>query len=221
MTMSKFHPPVELLMEHAAGSACEAVDLLVACHTTYCVECRTRVAELEGLGARLSLGDAASQEGDAAALSDLLARLDSDASQVDVAAATPAVEDPLFPTPLLHYTGPSDQVAWKRVLPGVYLFELDLRWGDVPIRLTRARAGRGIPKHTHEGYECDLILQGGLHDLTRGGDFERGDVQAADETVTHELRALEGEDCILVAFNEGRPQGRSIGAKLLYRYLGW
>lgn len=216
--MSKFHPPVELLMEYAAGSSNEAVDLLVACHNTYCAACRKQVEDFESIGAGLSIPKVgASGEG----LDDELKALMGQLGDQEELSSASVDEDPLFPSPLLPYTGPSDKIPWKRVLPGVFIYELDLRWGDIPVRLTRARAGRGIPKHTHEGYECDLILQGGVHDLTRGGDFERGDVQAADETVTHELRALKGEDCVLVAFNEGRPQGRSLGAKLLYRYLGW
>lgn len=217
--MSSHHPPQELLMEYAAGTACEAVSVMVACHATYCAQCRHRVAELESAGAALL------DQGSAPPVADLDRRIEDLLSRLDdappEAPATAKVYDPLIPAPLLEYSGPSEQIPWKRVFPGVFVHELKLLWGDVPVRLTRARAGLSIPTHTHEGYECDLILQGGLRDLTRGGDFERGDVQSADETVTHNLAVLEDEDCILVAFNEGRPQGRSVGAKLVYKYLGW
>lgn len=220
--MSSFHPPTELLMEYAAGSSNDAVALLVACHTTFCATCRSQVAQYERIGASLAMGAPTAPEPSEAPFDKLLDGVLSTLDQQDPGPEPDLpTQDPIFPTPLVHYTGPSNKVAWKRVLPGVYIHELQLRWGDVPVRLTRARAGRAIPLHTHEGYECDLILQGGLHDLSRGGDFERGDVQAADESVTHELCALPGEDCILVAFNEGRAQGRSLAAKLLYRYLGW
>ncbi len=210
--MAEHHVPESLLLEYAAGVADEAESLLVACHLTFCPECRAKVEQLEGLGGLLMSG----LEGSGRELS---VEPDSLAEPESIVRPT----DPIFPTPLVELVGPSSKIPWRSVFPGSGVFEMNLplAHGEGQVRLVRARAGAGVPEHTHRGRELDLVLQGGLRDHARQANFEPGDVQAADESVTHKLTVLPGEDCILLAVNEARVAPRGLWSRLVYSMLGW
>jgi putative transcriptional regulator len=47
------HPPEELLLDYAAGSADEPTSLTLATHLTLCPECRDTVARFESVGGAL------------------------------------------------------------------------------------------------------------------------------------------------------------------------
>jgi putative transcriptional regulator len=61
-------------------------------------------------------------------------------------------------------------------------------------------AGRHTPSHTHLGFEATLVLKGGFSDGI--GEYRRGDVAVADETVEHKPIALPGEDCAVFVVRE-------------------
>lgn len=209
----RHHPPEELLVEYAAGTSSEAHALFVACHLTYCPQCRAEVAQLEALGGAL-LG-ASQSDAEPLVVTDLDRRPAYEGGQ-----PMPA-SDPLLPMPLLPYVGPSSQLPWRRVLPGVATVELPLAIGASPVRLIRANPGRGVPMHTHSGQELDLVLQGGLRDHVRNAQYEPGDVQSADESVSHRLSVLPGEPCILLSVNEQSVKPMGLWSKLVYGVLPW
>jgi len=61
--------------------------------------------------------------------------------------------------------------------------------------LMRFRAGKRTPAHSHEGLEVTLVLEGGFSDGY--GQYRRGDVCVADETVEHQPIADPGQDCLV------------------------
>ena len=221
--MPEHHPPEELLLEYAAGACDEALSLFVACHLTYCPHCRAEVAGFEALGGAL-LSDLFGTEGEGESedlpdpIGDLAEQM---ARSPREAVAAPIEYDPLLPAPLLAYVGSSKSLDWQKVVPGVSTIELPLDRSGVPARLIRSAPGLKVPRHTHVEREYDLILAGGLHDLTRGGDFEVGDVQTADESVDHELEVLPGEDCIVLTVNAAMAKPVGIKSKFLFRLLPW
>lgn len=221
--MPEHHLPHEVLVEYAAGASDPGHALIVACHLTLCPVCRREVAELEMLGGALvgAMDESApaSPEPDVEAL----VRATLGATSFDAPTPSPVVvpDDPVFPRPLVEVVGTLADLKWRTPYPGVDVFEFDLPGAETTLRMTRVKPGYGVPTHTHEGLEMDLVLAGGLHDRTRDREFERGDIQSADPEVTHELKVLPGEPCIVLTSNLGGIKPVGLKSRMAYRWLGW
>jgi putative transcriptional regulator len=188
----------EWLVDYAAGTAPEAVAVLLRAHLSLCPEARATAARLEAVGGALldGLAPAAMAPG---ALDAVLARLDAPAPAV----ARPAPTHPTIPSALLPYTGPDiDRLAWKRVVKGVDEAVLPTgEGGSYRMSLLRIVGGRSIPAHTHYGDELLMVLDGAFEDGR--GHYVRGDVCAADDSVTHAPTADRTGDCLCLAVTSG------------------
>lgn len=212
----RFHLPDELLAGYAHGSLEEAEALLVAVHASLCPLCARKVDELERLGGALL-----SAEPDNVVSDDLLARTLAQLDQhAPVAPLTP-VQDPVFPAPLARLIGPSANIAWKKALPNVWVFELPLTLSGVPVRLRRFDPGSNIPLHTHSAPEYDLVLTGGVTDNASGHHMLRGDVSINDERNAHSLVIDQGEDCIALSVHNARVKPLGLWARMIFGYTGW
>jgi putative transcriptional regulator len=60
--------------------------------------------------------------------------------------------------------------------------------------MIRIPAGKRSPAHGHQGLEVTLVLRGGFNDGY--GQYRRGDICVADESVEHQTIADPDEDCI-------------------------
>ncbi|MFO1060960.1 MAG: ChrR family anti-sigma-E factor [Dongiaceae bacterium] len=200
--MPLFHPADELLLAHAAGSATEAVSLLVASHLAFCPGCRRAVAVLEAIGGALlerlppdPLGE------DCLPLA--LAQLDRPGAP-DLArrpaAPAPARSGALLPRPLRDYVPDIDAVAWQPASPGFDAAEIPHAGAGPRARLLRLRGGFAVPAHEHGGLEVLLVLEGALVDRLRYG---RGDVIVAEAGTAHRPQAEAGPACICLAVLEG------------------
>ncbi len=223
------HAPDELLLEYAAGASEQAVALVLACHATLCLGCRARIHELEAVGgALLELDPRAPTVNDQPTIERRVAAVLARADALDMSSDAPVAPTRLattastvLPAPLLRYTGPYEQLHWRKVLPGVHTVALPLRLRNTPVRLKRVKAGLRVPPHRHAGMELDLVLAGGLRDLSRGTQYERGDLQLSDREIAHELQTLAGEDCVVLSVNEARMQPLGLRSKLLHWLMGW
>ncbi len=234
--MPNHHVPAEVLIEYAAGAADPGHALVAACHLTFCPSCRAKLEQLEAVGGalveqlpapKIELPDL-----DAFVQATVQAALEStapdhdgtlqDANPTAHDARRPAlVDDPVFPRPLVAAVGPLASLPWRTPYPGVDVHAFELPGSSTILRITRVRPGRGVPPHTHEGLEMDIVLAGGLEDRTRGWEFERGDVQSADASVSHELMVLPGEPCIVLTSNVGWIRPIGLKSRLAYAWLGW
>lgn len=194
----RHHPPEELLLAYAGGSASEGVGLGIATHLALCPRCRREVELLEELGgAEIDAREAVTLP--STGLNRLMMALD------DLFAPLPPPLRPAgpacMPEPLRSLVGPIDTGRWKAVIPGVaWSIDLALSEGAPPVRLTKMRGGFQVPEHTHSGTELNLVLAGGFHD--RGLDFEPGDMAVNDEEVTHHLSIDRGEPCVMLVVND-------------------
>lgn len=68
------------------------------------------------------------------------------------------------------------------------------------VRLLKIPAGKPVPEHGHRGRELTLVLAGSFGDSVSV--FKRGDVELADDELTHQPIAAPGEDCICLAITE-------------------
>jgi putative transcriptional regulator len=200
--MPAHHPPEELLLDYAAGSADEPTALMLATHLALCPECRDAVARFESVGgAMLESIEPATVPPDA--LDSLLARLDEPVPTP--VTCSPAVGGPAtrIPEPLRGYIGNDlEAIHWKRVMRGVEQAEISVGdpCGPIKARLMRIRPGIRIPRHTHAGTEMTLVLAGGFSD--GGGHYLRGDLSFSDGEVDHSPVADEDGECICLTVTD-------------------
>ena len=202
----RHHLPDDVLMAHASGVSAPAIEVLVSAHLVLCPDCRRQTAEYEAVGgAALSRQDPAPV--DASVLDSIMDQLDTGMPpERNPAPDTSSVEQDLLdgglilPRPILELVA---QTAgrWKAVVPGlIHEIFLPLTHGEMPVRLIRMRGGFEVPPHTHDGTEINLVLAGGYNDDEV--EFERGDVQFSDESVTHSLKIHKEAPCVLLVVNE-------------------
>ena len=200
----RLHPPESRLMDHVVGASDAAARVLVECHLALCDTCAARVLDLSLAG-----GAFLARQAPLAVPPDLFARiLDRiDRERPAVVSVPPLVP---FQAALAAFLPPDLSRGWRGALaPGFRFLELaaELPRG-VNLYLIHMAAGRPFPEHRHLGLEEAVILAGGLADET--GRFEAGDWDAKEEGTHHTPRALEDEDCWLVARMEAE-----------IRFTGW
>jgi putative transcriptional regulator len=206
MTPPVHHPPEELLLDYAAGSADEPTSLMLATHLALCPECRDAVARFESVGGALL--EAIEP---AAVPPDVLDRLlELLGEQVPSPPQSPAASDSarLVPEPLRSYVGDElKAIRWKRVMRGVEQADIAVggHGGNVKARLLRIRPGIRIPRHTHAGTEMTLVLAGGFSDGDRH--YLRGDLSFSDGEVDHSPVADEDGECICLTVTDAPLRG--------------
>lgn len=206
----------ELLLEYSAGSLSETPSLLVATHLALSPPSRRLVREMDEIaGAVFSLEDV--ECGQSVPLNpELLSRSVteySDDGRDRHASSSPRTG---IPEPLASYVGGSAlEIQWRRKIPGLKEFALPDLSDGCEARLYRIRSGRSMPKHTHEGEELTLVIEGGFSDQT--GSYRAGDVALADNSIEHRPIADPDGDCVCLAVTQGPlrltgPIGRVLGA---------
>ena len=195
MTISssiRHHLNDALLMGYASGHLSEAFGLVVATHVTLCDDCRARLESLEALGGAVIESE---QETPVSteALARMMARLD-----VPVVSAPPiARRKSSLPAPVAAYVGGDlESVKWRPVGGGVRQAILPTG-SQATARLLHIPAGQAVPDHGHRGTELTLVLRGAFRDATDR--FGPGDLEIADEDLSHKPVAEAGEDCICLA----------------------
>ncbi len=190
--MTAHNPPLELLMDYAAGRLPEAVRLAVETHLELCPESRRAVGEMEAVGGAMleALQPVATSPGMLEAIFD---RLDVGEAPAG-ATAEAGLDDAIVPQALARRVGcPLADLPWQRVAG---LFDEALLPGFAPYRVSLLRAKRGecVPMHGHMGNEMLVVLAGGL----RVGDagFERGDFAYISPQDEHEPVVDSDEDCV-------------------------
>lgn len=205
-----------LLMAYAAGSLPEAFGVVVATHIALCDECRARAASFDSVGGALMEqdDDAAQPMGDGA-LAATLALIDAAPMQDQI--RPPIRRDTVFPEPLWSYVGGDlDAVRWRSVGGGVAQAILPTARGATA-RLLRIPGGVAVPDHGHRGTELTLVLQGSFADETDR--FGPGDIEIADQDLTHTPVADPGPDCICLAATDAPLRFKSLLPRLAQPFL--
>jgi putative transcriptional regulator len=210
------HPSEEFLLDYASGALGEAWSLAVGTHLALCPACRDSVAALEAVGGGLL------ETAEAAPLAEgaweaVLSRLDGAGEDAAPSSAVRAAV-PVLPQPLRGYVGgDAGDVRWQRLGLGAYQRLIPTAERGVTARLLRIPAGRPVPRHTHGGLELTLVLHGAFSDAT--GHYGRGDLQEADESLSHQPHADPGEDCICLAITDAPLRFESFAARLVQPLL--
>lgn len=214
------HPNSELTLDYATGALSEARSLSIATHLALCPACRRAVAEVEAVGGSL-LETAPSTPMASDALDVIMARLEMPpVGQIKLQTSRNLNDNHyVLPNPLRSYVGgDAGDLNWQRLGLGAYQFLIPTGDKGAVARLLRIPAGRLVPMHSHRGTELTLILSGDFSDAT--GHYRRGDLQEADEKLTHQPHADPGQDCICLAVTEGPLRFSSLAARLVQPFLG-
>ena len=189
----KHHLTQPLLMAYSAGTLPEAFNLVLATHISMCDDCRAHLASFDAVGGSLlDMGESIALDDNAlAATLTLIEAGDNEAP------TAPASTSAVFPAPLRDYVGGDlAAVKWRAVGGGVRQAILPTS-KSATARLLFIPAGTGVPDHGHRGTELTLVLQGAFRDETDR--FGRGDIEIADQDLTHTPVAEAGADCICLA----------------------
>ena len=190
----------ELLIAHAAAKLPEPVALIVATHLALSPKARARYARYEAIGGVLL------DELEPAPLADdawlrLQARLDEPAEPAHVE-PRPAGRcgEPVLPWPLRGYLPDGlDSLRWRSYGTATEA-ELPVKAPGYRTTLMRIGAGKAVPRHTHEGCELTLVLDGAFHDGFRH--YRRGDLAIDDNSVDHQPTADAEQDCLCLAVTD-------------------
>lgn len=199
MSLPHHHPGDALLMDYAGGCLGEAGGLVVATHLALCPGCRHAVGEMEAVGGAL-LEELEPDPVSPGALDALLARLDEPDRPMPPRRRM-CTAPSLIPEPLRRHVGGNlAAMRWRMLAPGFQCVDIPLSRGE-QARLIRMKGGVSAPRHSHEGLELALVLDGGFHDTL--GQFARGDVAVGDGTIDHKPVA-DPEGCVCLSVTLGR-----------------
>lgn len=208
------------LLSYAAGSMSQGMALVTACHLAMCPDCRERARASEAIGGALMENLQPATVADDA-LAQVLAAIDNQDVPVDitpVVRAKPTVSSEV-PAPLADYIGDSfDDVEWKRIVPGVYYFDLPCQSGGVS-RLLRIAPGKAMLPHTHDGNELTLVLKGSFSDEV--GRFAAGDIADLDDQVEHQPLVDSREDCICLVATDAPLKFTTLLGRLMQPMTGF
>lgn len=193
----------DLLLAHAAGRLPEPVGLVVATHLALSAPSRSAYREYEALGGAM-LEDLAPAELREGAFDRLLARLDDEVEPMnagrDVTVMAADDGDGDLPAPLRAYIpGGVTRLSWKHY-GSVSEATLPLDESTYRTRLILLKAGKSVPKHTHDGQEITVVLKGAFNDGI--GRYGRGDLSIADAHVDHQPMAEAGQDCLCLTVTD-------------------
>jgi putative transcriptional regulator len=211
------HPDPDDLISYASGASEEWRAVVVACHLTYCAECRSEVAALEDLGGVL-LDTLASDEGMQAPA--LPAVPTAGASKPKPKAHSESVLARSIPRPLHPYLKETTPV-WRFLAPGLKHVPISLTVGEMPARLIQFKPGFVIPDHRHNGTEMVLVLDGVLEDTATKEVFRNGDLSRRDESTGRHGNAMGREEpCVCLVVNDGPIDPATMWGKLLKALTG-
>lgn len=212
------HPGHESLMSCSAGSMPEAFAAVMASHISVCPACRKELAIMEQIGVEL-FRSIPPKSIDREPPIAVMRRAEADPETCEHHGFEPPTISGM-PAPLVPVCGPDlDQVAWKRLAPGVSHFPLPLTPGSKgQLRLLKVAPGTALPEHDHSGSELTLVLRGSYSDGT--GTYKAGDVADMASGTAHAPVADATEGCVCLIASEGKIRFKSVLAKMWQPFTG-
>lgn len=217
------HISDELLLDYATGNLAEGWSIAVATHLALCPACRDRLSFMEHTGGQIleATEVVAEETSSSDSWSAMKAKLKAQGSSPTATAkpvATPA-DVPVLPEPLRSYVGGDvNALKWKSLGRGAYHIPIKTGDAESQVRLLKIPAGKPVPEHSHGGRELTLVLKGAFTDGETV--FKRGDLEEADETLTHQPVATPEEDCICLAVTDAPLKFKSLLVRLVQPVLG-
>ncbi|MGL3608709.1 ChrR family anti-sigma-E factor [Rhizobium sp. G187] len=224
MIQVSHHISDELLLDYASGNLSEGWSIAVATHLALSPASRGRLKLMEHMGGGFleacEAEPASTETSTDESWAQMKARLSNPASvPSQTVVASPAAASPVLPEPLRSYLGGDvDKLKWRALGRGAYHIPVETADKDSQVRLLKIPAGKPVPEHSHGGRELTVVLKGAFSDGATV--FRRGDIEEADETLTHQPVATPDEDCICLAVTDAPLKFKSLLVRLVQPVLG-
>lgn len=190
--MAVHHPDLDLLQAYSAGQVHQGIAIAVATHASMCSVCRQRLSQLNEIGGTL-LESVTPVELSQNAWQQLQTRLREPALPKINGAVAHATSSK-FPAPLDKLLPDGMPSKFSRIGWSLSQATLKTMKDGAVIALHHIRAGGKVPKHTHEGEEITLVLEGSFSD--ENGLYQPGDFLYVDNQVNHRPTASKNGDCL-------------------------
>jgi putative transcriptional regulator len=215
---TEHHITRSTLHDYAAGTLCEALSVVAASHLAWCRECRKAAETVAKAPDVPRSADNTAPPPAAASGGSALKAMDTQPRTTELPGSDVSdVSDFGLPMPLaLRLDGHGlEDVAWRKVFPGVAVRDLALTAGAAgQLRLVRIAPGKALPEHGHGSGELSLVLRGAYRDGL--GRYTIGDVADLDGAAVHRPVAEDG-GCICLVAAETPVRYRSFFSRLWQR----
>ena len=208
------HLSDETLQDYTAGTFDQSMEVVIACHLTYCVSCRHRAEILDATaGALLNAEQPTAVKTTAQQLLQ-----NADSIGIQKAQAAPQVSD--VPRPLGRLLPvPLESLEWKRLAPGIKQYNLSERHRKYgAFKLLHLAPGVVLSQHTHNDKELTLVLRGSYQDET--GRFKAGDLADLGDDVIHQPVVDTQEPCIALIATQSPVRFSGVMGKLMQPFVG-
>ncbi len=208
------HLSDETLQNYTAGALDQSMEVVIACHLTYCPSCRDRADQLDATGGALL--EATEPATVRASAKELLLRAERNPSAAPT--EEPTVND--VPRPLARLLPESlDSLDWKRVAPGIKQYNLsDKHRKFGAFKLLHLAPGVVLSQHSHNDKELTLVLKGSYQDEI--GRFKAGDVADLDDDVIHQPVVDTQEPCIALIATQSPVRFSGVVGRLMQPFVG-
>lgn len=198
-----------LLMHYAAGGLGPSEALMVAAHLAVNPRARAKVSAYKAAGAEMVCQEAPASLSDDC-LKGVLSRIDAPAAeekqshQVNVQQRAQHLDIPVAVFSVLSVACDHDGWAWKKVADGVEIIDVAICERKIGksegyMRLMRFTPDTQTARHSHDGVEITLVLNGTYVDET--GHYQAGDIVifGKNRELTHAPKAgAEGCVCLMM-----------------------
>jgi len=213
------HLSDDTLQEYAASLLDASMEVVIACHLTYCPSCRNRADILDATaGALLESEQPTAVKTSAEQLMQKASCTDMDIVNKN-AATEPQVSD--VPRPLGRLLpAPLESLAWKRLAPGIKQYNLSKQHRKYgAFKLLHLAPGVVLSQHTHKDKELTLVLRGSYQDEI--GRFKAGDIADLGDDVVHQPVVDTQESCIALIATQSPVQFSGVMGKLMQPFIGF
>lgn len=207
----------DTLQEYTAGALAPSMEVVIACHLTYCTSCRNRADMLDATaGALLVNEQPTAVKTTAEQLMQRAAGMDNTSTN---AVAKPQVSD--VPRPLGRLLpAPLEALKWKRLAPGIKQYNLSKQHRKYgAFKLLHLAPGVVLSQHTHKDKELTLVLRGSYQDEI--GRFKAGDIADLGDDVVHQPVVDTQESCIALIATQSPVQFSGVMGKLMQPFIGF
>jgi putative transcriptional regulator len=207
------HLSDETLQDYTAGALDGSMEVVIACHLTYCNSCRARASTFDATAAAmLEETPCVTVNTTADALLDRAKNSDESTHPAPQVTGVPRPLARLLPATL-------EALEWKRLAPGIKQYNLtDKHRKFGAFKLLHLAPGVVLSQHTHQDKELTLVLRGSYQDEI--GRFKAGDVADLGEDVIHQPVVDTQEPCIALIATQSPVRFSGVMGRLMQPFVG-
>ncbi|GAB3034251.1 ChrR family anti-sigma-E factor [Bowmanella dokdonensis] len=192
--MIKLHPSYAQLERYVEGSCNAGEGLIVSAHLDMCLQCRSKVTEMENSLADKMLANQVPLDPAYAEMCRKIVELPAEIGGTPALHQTLELDGRQFTLPRALRRYASQINGWSHMVGKLWQARVDLGI-DGRADFIYMEKGGSVPEHTHRGSELTLVLDGEFSDGLR--DYDTGDFILCDGRHTHMPHTDADEGCLV------------------------